>query len=233
LRVLEVGLVPYARGLALQHALHARVAAGTCDDTLLLLEHTPVFTLGRNTGDRHVLLSREALAKAGVDVCQTERGGDVTYHGPGQVVAYPIVRLRPERGECDVKRYVGHLEEAMLATAADFGVCAERHPERPGIWVGKHKLGAVGVRIAQWTTLHGVALNVTTDLSPYQWIVPCGLVGFGVTSFARVLAAPPAVAAVAGRLAVHLAVALGRTLVPAASPDDFDDDFDERGATHA
>lgn len=185
LRIERMGLVPYAPMHELQQARHAEVAAGRSDDTLFLLEHDPVITLGRNGGDDHVLLDREALAARGVALVVTGRGGDVTYHGPGQVVGYPIIDLSPDRK--DVRRYVRDLEEIMIRTAADYGLEASRIDGLNGAWVGDRKIGAVGVRISRWVTMHGFALNASTDLDQFRVIVPCGIQGKGVTSLVREL----------------------------------------------
>jgi len=171
--------------VALQQDLVAERREGRVPDLLLLLEHPHVITLGARTrGDRrHLLASAGTLASLGVDVLESGRGGDVTYHGPGQLVAYPIVDLRPDR--CDVHRYVRDLEEVMIRTAATFGVGAERVEGLTGVWVGREKLGAIGVRVSRWITSHGLALNVSTDLGFFDLIVPCGLTGRGTTSLAR------------------------------------------------
>jgi lipoyl(octanoyl) transferase len=223
LRVERFFRVPYGPMLALQEARHAEVLDGTSDDTLFLLEHEAVITTGRNTGDGHVLASRTALQARGVAFCETGRGGDVTYHGPGQIVGYPILALQP--GEQDVKGYVHRLEEILIRTAADFGVRAERVPGLRGIWVGNDKLAAIGVRLARWVTLHGFALNVSTDLSAFGLIVPCGLHGRGVTSLARLCDPAPERAIVEARLVAHAEAVLGRrlyaaqaTALPGAAP---------------
>jgi len=167
----------------LQKELQNKRIAGEIGDTLLLVEHDPVITLGRGTKSQNLLLSPDTLRARGFDVHEVGRGGDVTYHGPGQLVAYPIIDLRPDR--CDVRRYVGDLEESMIRVCAHYGIAAGRSTGLNGAWVGDHKdrkIGAVGVRISRWVTMHGFALNVTTDLSPFDLIVPCGIQGKGVTS---------------------------------------------------
>lgn len=211
LRVERLGRVGYGPMLALQRERHGRVLAGEADDTLFLLEHDPVITLGRNSGDDHVLVSRERLAREGVELFETGRGGDVTFHGPGQIVGYPIVRLREH--ERDVRRFVTGLEEVMLRTAADFGVEAKRIDGLRGIWAGDAKLGAVGVRIANWTTMHGFALNVSSGIDGFALIVPCGLHGRRVTSLSEVAGAAIGMAEVEDRLQCHAGVVLDRRAV--------------------
>jgi lipoyl(octanoyl) transferase len=174
----------------LQKQLVARRLAGEIPDQLLLLQHPPVITTGvRNRNTRaNVLATPQALAAAGIDVFETGRGGDVTYHGPGQLVGYPIVSLKPDR--CDVHRYVRDIEEVMIRMALAFGITARRVPGLTGIWVGEEKLGAIGVRIARWITSHGFAFNVTTDLTQFGLIVPCGIADKGVTSLEKLLGRP-------------------------------------------
>jgi lipoyl(octanoyl) transferase len=185
LEVRRLGLVPYAEADALQKQLVERRRLEEIPDQLLLLQHPPVITLGARTRSArtHVVATPDALARAGVEVHESGRGGDVTYHGPGQLVGYPIVSLKPDR--CDVHRYVRDLEEVMIRMAARFGVGARRIAGLTGIWVGDDKLGAIGVRIAKWITSHGFAFNVTTDLAHFDLIVPCGITGKGVTSLEK------------------------------------------------
>lgn len=185
MRVLEVrrlGVVPYAEALALQRALVEDRRAECIDDTLLLVEHPPVITLGvKGDGGRsHILAAPQQLAAHGIEVHETGRGGDVTYHGPGQIVGYPILNLKPDRQ--DVHRYVRDLEETLIRVAAEFGVSATRVKGLTGVWVGGEKLAAIGVRIARWITSHGFALNVRTNLDEFALIVPCGIADRGVTS---------------------------------------------------
>jgi lipoyl(octanoyl) transferase len=182
--------VAYGEALAMQRALVEERRADRIDDTLLLLEHPHVLTLGvRGDGGRsHILATDAALAARGIDVHETGRGGDITYHGPGQVVGYPIVDLKPDR--CDVHRYVRDLEEVLIRTAASVGIEAGRVDGLTGVWVGREKLAAIGVRISRWITSHGFALNVATDLSYFDLIVPCGIPDRGVTSMARLLGHP-------------------------------------------
>ncbi len=192
-RVLEVrrlGVIGYAEGLELQQALVDQRKAGSIPDQLLLLEHPPVITLGVKTrNDRgHIVAPADLLSRQGVEVFESGRGGDVTYHGPGQLVGYPIIDLKPDR--CDVHRYVRDLEEVLIRTAAAFGIESGRVPGLTGVWVGQDKLAAIGVRISRWVTSHGFALNVTTDLSHFDFIIPCGIVDRGVTSIQKILGRP-------------------------------------------
>jgi lipoyl(octanoyl) transferase len=185
LDVRRFAVLPYDEALALQREVVADRQADRVDDTLLLVEHPSVLTVGvRGDGGRsHILASAEALTARGMQVFETGRGGDVTYHGPGQVVGYPIVDLRPDR--CDVHRYVRDLEEMLIRVAADFDIETRRVPGLTGVWAGGDKLAAIGVRISRWVTSHGFALNVTTDLRDFDLIVPCGITNRGVTSLER------------------------------------------------
>jgi lipoyl(octanoyl) transferase len=184
LEVRELGLVPYRDALTLQGVLVDDRKAGRIGDQLLLLQHPHVLTLGvKGDGGRsHILATPEALAARSVEVFETGRGGDITYHGPGQLVGYPILDLKPDR--LDVHRYVRDLEEVLIRTAADYGVAATRIAGLTGVWVGDRKLAAIGVRISRWVTSHGFALNVSPDLDFFDLIVPCGIADRGVTSFA-------------------------------------------------
>ena len=200
-----LGVVPYGEALALQRSLVEERRAGLIGDTLLLLEHPHVITLGvRGDGGRsHLLASPETLAARGVEVHETGRGGDITYHGPGQLVGYPIIDLKPDR--CDVHRYVRDLEGVLIRTAADYGIDAGRIEGLTGVWVGNEKLAAIGVRIARWITSHGFALNVTSDLDFFKLIVPCGIADRGVTSLSRLVGRPIDMVEVAERAAEHFA----------------------------
>ncbi len=223
LRTYRLGRVEYDDGLSLMRIAATAVRAGSpaATDYLFLLEHPPVVTLGRSADRRNVLAAPDWLERQGFEVHETDRGGDVTYHGPGQVVGYPVLDLadRP-----DVRRYVGALEEAMIQTCAGLGIEAGRHAQHRGCWVGERKIGAVGVHFSRWITSHGFAFNVRPDLSHFRSIVPCGITepGLGVTSLEAELAARgrqmPPVAEVEEALAAHLAEALGRRLTRGA-PD--------------
>ncbi|HZR24112.1 MAG TPA: lipoyl(octanoyl) transferase LipB [Vicinamibacterales bacterium] len=185
--VRRLGRVAYGDALQLQRALVEDRKQGTIDDTLLLVEHPHVLTLGvRGDGGRsHILAAPEVLASRGVDVHEAGRGGDITYHGPGQIVGYPIIDLKPDRQ--DVHRYVRDLEDVLIRTAGEYGITAGRVDGLTGVWVGQEKLAAIGVRIARWITSHGFAFNVTTDLEYFKLIVPCGIADRGVTSLERLL----------------------------------------------
>jgi lipoyl(octanoyl) transferase len=203
-----LGRIDYGTAAALQDRLVLDRRRGVEPDRLLLLEHDPVVTLGRRADRAHVLRREDDLARVGIVVRPSSRGGDVTFHGPGQLVGYPIVALPPERR--DVHRYLRDLEQALIRTAADLGVAAERAPGRTGVWVGRDKLAAIGVRLSTgWITSHGFALNVSGDLAGFDAIVPCGLSDFGVTSLERLLGAAPDLARVASFAARHIADALG------------------------
>jgi len=179
--VRRLGFVSYGEALDLQKTLVDERRAGCVPDLLLLLQHPPVITLGVRRGSRsHVIASDGQLAMHGIEVHEAGRGGDVTYHGPGQIVGYPILDLRPDR--CDVHRYVRDLEEVMIRVCADFGIAAHRVDGLTGAWVGTAKIGAIGVRISRWITSHGFAFNVNTRLEDFQLIVPCGIADRGVTS---------------------------------------------------
>jgi lipoyl(octanoyl) transferase len=215
LDVQRLGRIRYAEGLDLQARLVADRQAGEIPDQLLLLEHDPVFTLGRNAQRDNVLFSEEALRERGFDVFESGRGGDVTYHGPGQVVGYPILDLSPDRR--DVHRYVRDLEEVMIRCCTDDGIEAGRVEGLTGTWVGNEKIGAIGVRLSRWVTSHGFALNVGTDLSAFDLIVPCGIRDRGVTSLERLLGRPVGLDEVMDRLATHFADVFGCEVVPGAT----------------
>ena len=218
LEVRRLGVVPYREALALQRTLVEERRSNRIPDTLLLLQHPPVITLGvRGDGGRsHIVASPDRLTELGVEVSETGRGGDVTYHGPGQIVGYPVVDLRPDR--CDVHRYVRDLEEVMIRTCADYGVNAARIAGLTGAWVGSEKIGAIGVRISRWITSHGFAFNVSTDLDHVDLIVPCGISNLGVTSLARLLNREVANAAVEDALIQHFASVFQRSVTHAEAP---------------
>lgn len=212
LDVRRLGVVGYGAALDLQRRLVADRQRDIVADQLLLLEHPPVITLGARADAGNVLASPAALRRRGVEVHDARRGGDVTYHGPGQLVGYPIVLLKPDR--CDVRRYVRDLEEVLIRAAADFGVRAARAPGLTGVWVGDDKLAAIGVRLSRWVTSHGFALNVTTDLDDFTLIRPCGLADRGVTSLRRLTGGDVSDAAVADRVARRFAEVFEREMRP-------------------
>jgi len=216
LEVRRLGRVPYGEALEFQKRFVEQRRAGTIGDLLLLVEHPPVLTLGvRGDGGRsHILASGDELALRHIEVFETGRGGDITYHGPGQIVGYPIIDLDPDRR--DVHKYVRDLEEVLIRVAADYGIVAGRVQGLTGVWVGDEKLAAIGVRIQRWVTSHGFALNHTTDLSHFDLIVPCGIADRGVTSLAR-LGCTASRAEVETRIAAHFAAVFDRTVQQAAS----------------
>jgi lipoyl(octanoyl) transferase len=175
-----LGRIPYAQANELQESVRAQVASGTSPNTLLLLEHEPVITLGRNADAAHIVASASELASLGIRVERSSRGGDVTYHGPGQLVGYPIFRLA--RG---VRAHVCAIAESIVAVLARLGIEAQWREDRPGVWVGLSKICALGVHVRRGVAMHGFALNVDVDLDRFRTIVPCGLHGFGVTSIER------------------------------------------------
>jgi lipoyl(octanoyl) transferase len=190
LEVRRLGVVGYDDGLALQRSLVEDRKAGRIEDVLLLLQHPAVITLGvkRDSGRANIVATDARLAELGIAVHETGRGGDVTYHGPGQIVGYPILDLRPDR--CDVHRYVRDVEEVMIRACAAYGLTAGRIKGLTGAWVGADKIGAIGVRISRWITSHGFAFNVSTDLEHFGLIVPCGIADRGVTSLERATGTP-------------------------------------------
>jgi len=206
-----LGRVEYGEAAALQERLVDGRRRGVEPDRLLLLEHAPVITLGRRADPSHVLRDATELARRGIAIHPSARGGDVTFHGPGQLVGYPIVALPPERR--DVQRYLRDLESALIATVADLGVAAGRVAGRTGVWVSNDKLAAIGVRLSTgWIASHGFALNVAADLAGFEAIVPCGITDAGVTSLERLLGRPLNVAGVAAIAAPRVAAALGMEL---------------------
>ena len=204
--------VTYENGMRLQQKLAEMRQRGEIDDHLLLLEHPPVITIGRGGNTGNLLASPEMLRAHGVRFFETTRGGDITYHGPGQIVGYPIVHLG--EGSRDIRRYVTKLEEVLIRTVAHYGIDAERVDGRRGIWVGNEKIAAIGVRIARWVTSHGWALNVNTNLDHFRLITPCGLHGTGVTSIAKQLQRPIPIDEVRDVMAAKFAEVFEREMVP-------------------
>ena len=209
LEVRRLGTVPYAEALQLQKDLVEERRVGRVPDLLILLQHPRVITLGvKGDGGRsNVLATDERLAELGIEISETGRGGDVTYHGPGQIVGYPILDLKPDR--CDVHRYVRDLEEVMIRVCADYGVSAGRISGLTGAWIGNEKVGAIGVRISRWITSHGFAFNVNTELADFQLIVPCGITDHGVTSLEKATGRTRLIAEVEDRVVDHFAAVFG------------------------
>jgi lipoyl(octanoyl) transferase len=205
-------LVTYENGMRLQQKLVDMRQRDEIPDQLLLLEHPPVITLGRGGKAANLLASPELLARNGVRFFETTRGGDITYHGPGQIVGYPILHLG--EGNRDVRKYVTKLEEVLIRTVAEYGITAERIEGKRGIWVGSNKIAAIGVRIARWVTSHGWALNVSTNLAHFSLITPCGIRGMGVTSIEREVGRSVPLAEVREALARNFEEMFERELVP-------------------
>ena len=188
--VVRLGRIGYREALGLQLRIVERIkAAEPADAVLLLLEHHPVITIGRSGGAENLVASPEELARRGVQLVETSRGGDITYHGPGQLVGYPIVRL-PEHAR-DVHRFLRNLEATLIGALGRFGIDGRRVPRYTGVWVGDEKVAAIGVAFTRWVSYHGFALNVATDLAAFDLIVPCGIAGKRVTSMARLLGHAP------------------------------------------
>src|SRR3712207_4384849 len=217
LLVANLGLRPYAEVLELQRELaRARISGELTQDLLLLVEHPPVVTLGRSAKERHIVVPRGALAARGVEVYEIERGGDVTFHGPGQLVGYPIVDLR--RHKQDLHWYLRRLEEALIQALAEYEIDAGRNAPFTGVWTSGRKIASIGVHARDWVTWHGFALNVTTDLTYFDLIVPCGIQAVTMTSVARELSG--GVAPSVGDVGAVVSAALGDVL--ALEPRDVD-----------
>ncbi|HEX5733327.1 MAG TPA: lipoyl(octanoyl) transferase LipB [Blastocatellia bacterium] len=205
-----LGKVGYCDALAMQESAVGSLRSSEGSEQLLLLEHPHVFTLGRGANSANILARADQLESLSIEVHETGRGGDVTYHGPGQLVGYPIINLKPDR--CDVHRYVRDIEEVLIRSIAEFGITGERISGLTGVWVGTEKVAAIGVRIARWITSHGFALNVNTDLDYFQMIVPCGITDKGVTSLSRLLGRRVDVKDVARIVAQHFAEVFERDI---------------------
>lgn len=233
LLTVDSGTVPFQTADAWQRELHRLRLRGEVPDVLLLLEHPHVYTLGRSFEEEHLVVSRDWLQDHGIEVCEADRGGSITYHGPGQLVAYPIVDLRrTDDDQPDVIVYLRTLEEAVIRTAKAYGVVAGRRDGMTGVWVGDAKLASIGVNISRGVSRHGLALNVATDLSYFDGMVPCGLTGVKVTSLEEVLRGKVQLASVGAVLAGRLAELLHRRVVwgDAAEFGFGDEDDDDRAA---
>jgi len=184
---IDLNILEYKRALDLQiQTLNAKIDNRLVEDQIFLVEHPSVFTLGKRGGQEHLSVAREFLSTKGIDVVQTDRGGNITYHGPGQAVMYPIVDL--EKNKISVKDFVHGLEEIMKRTAADFGIDADRDERNHGIWVKNSKIGSVGISIRKGISFHGLAMNINPDLEPFSWINPCGLTHISITSIEKEIA---------------------------------------------
>jgi lipoate-protein ligase B len=223
LRVVDLGLIPYAECWELQNRIALDIASDQAEETLLLLEHPHTYTCGRRGGRDHILIGDDRLAGEGITVLDVDRGGDVTYHGPGQLVAYPIINLRNYGERIDYPGYVRALERVLIGTVAEVGVEAQQLEGYSGAWIhspaGDEKIAAIGVRVdGRGITTHGIALNVTTDLRYFSYIVPCGITDKGVTSLAGVLGQAPPMFAVKDAFARTFAEVFGFALPSSGDP---------------
>ena len=210
--LVDLGLTPYEEALALQRRLAALRVEGRVGDLLLLLEHPPVITLGRGGQRAHLLAQESSLAATGIGFFNVERGGDITYHGPGQLVGYPILHLAEHGG--DIHAYLRQLEAVLIETLRTFGISASRWIGRTGVWVRGRKIGSIGIHVSRWVTRHGFALNVNVDLAPFELIVPCGIRGANATSIDVELSRPVAVRQVIPVLAERFEAGFGVDLLP-------------------
>lgn len=224
--LVNLGRLDYAAALALQQQVSGLRQQESIGDVLLLVEHPPVLTLGRNAHRQHVVASDELLARRGISLFETNRGGDVTYHGPGQLVGYPILHLRSFTPPLGIVEYLRKLEEVLIRTCADYGVLTQRAPGRAGVWtmpggaIAEKKIAALGVHVARGVTTHGFALNVTTDLKDFELIVPCGIRDRGVTSIEAEADATPSLDQAANSVSRHFGRVFGRQMVWMEALDD-------------
>ena len=224
--LLDLGRLDYSAALALQQQVSALRQQESIGDALLLVEHPPVLTLGRNARREHVVAGDELLAHKGISIFETNRGGDVTYHGPGQLVGYPILHLRRFTPPLGIVEYLRKLEEVLIRACADYGVLTQRAPGRAGVWtmpggvVPEKKIAALGVHVARGVTTHGFALNVTTDLRDFELIVPCGIRDRGVTSIEAEVDITPSLSQVAHSVSRHFGRVFGRQMVWLETLDD-------------
>lgn len=224
--LVNLGRLDYAAALALQQQVSALRQQESIGDVLLLVEHPPVLTLGRNADRQHIVVSEEFLARRGISLFETNRGGDVTYHGPGQLVGYPILHLRSFSPSLGIVEYLRKLEEVLIRACGDYGILTQRAPGRAGVWtmpggsVVEKKIAALGVHVARGVTTHGFALNVTTDLNDFALIVPCGIRDRGVTSIEAEIDSAPSLAQVANSVSRHFGRVFGRQMIWMETLDD-------------
>jgi lipoate-protein ligase B len=212
--LVDLGRCDFAETSRLQRRLVEQRRCGRVPDLLLFVEHPPVYTMGRSGRREHLLVDEESLAALGAPFLLADRGGGVTFHGPGQIVGYPILDL--ERWRKDVHLYLRALEETLIIALGRFGIAARREPGLTGVWHPRGKLASIGVRVSRWVTSHGFALNVATDLEYFKRIVPCGIVGRGVSSMEGILRAPVSIGRVREQIAHSFESVFSRTLTPAA-----------------
>ena len=212
LTVEELGCLDYEAALELQRRLHAARVAGEREDTLLLVQHPHVYTLGRNSDPGHILVGEDFLKARGATISHSERGGEVTYHGPGQLVAYPIIQLR--QGERSITLLVERLEKTIVATLAEYDLQGVLVSGQPGVWVGDRKIASIGMAVRRWVVMHGMALNVDPDLRYFSYINPCGHAGMAVTSMARELGHDVPLGRVSATFALQFASIFDRSIVP-------------------
>jgi lipoyl(octanoyl) transferase len=209
-RGVDLGTVPYPDALNLQHKLVETVSRGGCQGVVLMLEHPPVFTLGQRGGMENLRVPQAFLERSGISVIQAERGGNITFHGPGQLVVYPVIDLKP--AGLSVAGYVEALEEVMIRTAADWNIASGRNPAGRGVWAGNAKLGSIGIRVRRTVAFHGLALNVSVSLTPFEWINPCGLEGVCMTSMVKETQRDISMTDVRRAVAGHMEAVFGATL---------------------
>ncbi len=227
LLVVRLGLVPYEEGVRMQRALEAARGAGEIADTVLILEHPPVYTQGRRSSPQELPMGEDWYRMQGIEIVRTDRGGQLTYHGPGQLVAYPIMDLRALPNPDDVHAFVRAMEGAMIAALGDFGVEAGLIEGLTGVWVGDdpppagdaRKIGSIGIHVRRGITTHGLAVNVANDLQPFEWVVPCGIEACRMTSLTRELGAEQDVGEFATALVARLGEAYDREPVETTAED--------------
>ncbi len=216
----------YAEMARLQQLLYSRRQQGLIPDVVIFLEHSPCFTIGRSGGRQNLLVDKSVLDRQGITVHETTRGGNITYHGPGQLVCYPILSLEGERR--DLHAYARNMEEVMIRTLRTFVISAGREPEYPGVWVGDEKIGAMGIAVRKWVTMHGISLNVCPDFEHFSYIIPCGIAAHGVTSMTRVLGRPVAMEAVRSEMRRQFASVFQMPLRPATLEQLIEEDCFEK-----